>query len=97
MTVSAKNEFSTHDGAGDDTFVSVDTQSATTQTLTSGDSLVGGAGTDTLTITNTVAGAIDTPVTTLIENLVIRSLNNDNTTETFAMTSLQTPMRCTIK
>jgi Ca2+-binding RTX toxin-like protein len=65
-------------GAGDDTFVSVDTQSATTQTLTSGDSLVGGAGTDTLQIAASGGAAVAAP---LVSTSGIETLNvtNNNT------------------
>jgi Ca2+-binding RTX toxin-like protein len=65
-------------GAGDDTFVSVDTQSATTQTLTSGDSLVGGAGTDTLQIAASGGAAVSAP---LVSASGIETLNvtNNNT------------------
>ncbi len=65
-------------GAGDDTFVSVDTQSATTQTLTSGDSLVGGAGTDTLQIAASGGAAVSAP---LVSTSGIETLNvtNNNT------------------
>ncbi len=65
-------------GAGDDTFVSVDTQSATTQTLTSGDSLVGGAGTDTLQIAASGGVAVSAP---LVSTSGIETLNvtNNNT------------------
>jgi hypothetical protein len=65
-------------GAGDDTFVSVDTQSATTQTLTSGDSLVGGTGTDTLQIAASGGAAVSAP---LVSTSGIETLNvtNNNT------------------
>lgn len=65
-------------GAGDDTFVAVDTQSATTQTLTSGDSLVGGAGTDALQIAASGGAAVAAP---LVSTSSIETLNvtNNNT------------------
>ena len=63
---------------GDDTFVAVDTQSVTTQTLTSGDSLVGGAGADTLQIAASGGGAVAAP---LVASSSVETLNvtNNNT------------------
>jgi len=63
---------------GDDTFVAVDTQSVTTQTLTSGDSLVGGAGTDTLQIAASGGAAVAAPLvaTSSVETL---NVTNNNT------------------
>jgi hypothetical protein len=57
-------------------------------TLSTADTLNGGAGTDTLNITNTQQGALAGLVTSNIENLVIRSTNADNTVETLDLTSL---------
>lgn len=69
-------------GAGDDTFNAVDNGSATTGTLTSADSLVGGAGTDTLSI-----AASDTPGAASISTSgieVLSVINNDNAQYTLA-------------
>jgi len=64
--------------AGNDTFVGVDTQNATTQTLTAGDSLSGGAGTDTLRVSASGGAVIAAPLvsTNGIEAL---SVTNNNT------------------
>lgn len=58
-------------GAGDDNFVGVDNNTATVGTLTAGDSLVGGEGSDTLTIA--ASGTASAPVvsTNGIETLAI--------------------------
>ena len=65
-------------GAGNDTFIAVDTNSATTATFTNGDSLVGGAGTDMLQLGvsgYTVASTLPVISTSGIENL---SLTNNS-------------------
>jgi len=58
-------------GAGDDNFVGVDNNTATVGTLTAGDSLVGGEGSDTLTIA--ASGTASAPVvsTSGIETLAV--------------------------
>jgi Ca2+-binding RTX toxin-like protein len=65
-------------GAGDDTFVAVDTQVASTQTLTSGDSLDGGLGADTLLIAASGGAAVAAP---LVSTVGVETLNvtNNNT------------------
>jgi len=57
-------------------------------TLSPADTLDGGDGTDTLNITNTQSGALAGLVTSNIENLTIRSTDEDDTAETLDMTSL---------
>ena len=70
-------------GAGDDTF------NATNTTLTAGDSLNGGAGTDTLALTSIAAGTYGTGVTTSsIENLTITATIGDATIDTSGMTGV---------
>ena len=80
-------------GAGDDTFTAVDTQVATTQTLTSGDSISGGAGTDTLTIAASGGVAVAAPLVASTGVEVINVTNNNTglyTVDTSLMTGLTT-------
>jgi len=65
-------------GSGNDTFIAVDTNSATTATFTNGDSLVGGTGTDVLQLGvsgYTAASTLPVISTSGIENL---SLTNNS-------------------
>jgi len=72
-------------GAGDDTF------NATNTTLTAGDSLNGGAGTDTLALTSIAAGTYGTGVTaSSIENLTVTATIGDATIDTSGMTGVTT-------
>ena len=80
-------------GAGNDTFTAVDTQVATTQTLTSGDSISGGAGTDTLTIAASGGAAVAAPLVASTGVEVINVTNNNTglyTVDTSLMTGLTT-------
>ena len=70
-------------GAGGDTF------NATNTTLTAGDSLNGGDGTDTLAMTSILAGTYGTGVTTSsVENLTVTATIGDATIDTSGMTGV---------
>ena len=76
-------------GAGDDSFVGVNLASvAAGDTMSAADTLDGGAGTDTLTITNTESGALSDMDVSNIENIVIRSTDEDDTAETLDMSNM---------
>jgi S-layer protein len=75
--------------ANDDTFVAVnEANTAPGDTLSVADTLNGAGGTDTLNITNTQNGNVAGLTTTNIENLVIRSTDENNEIETLDMSSL---------
>ena len=75
--------------SSNDLFTAINEASvAAGDTLSSVDTLDGGDGTDTLNITNTMSGALAGLVTSNIENLSIRSTDEDDIIETLDMTSL---------
>ncbi|MDC0538440.1 hypothetical protein OAO37_08970 [Planktomarina temperata] len=76
-------------GSGNDSFVGVNLASvAAGDTMSAADTLDGGAGTDTLTITNTEAGSLSDMDVSNIENIVIRSTNENDTVETLDMSNM---------
>lgn len=72
--------------SGNDTFIGVDSATDTSDTLNSGDSLNGGAGTDTLSIT---AADSDQPIVTLagIENVKVSSVRANGSDTTLSAAS----------
>ena len=76
-------------GAGDDSFVGVNLANvAAGDTMSAADTLDGGAGTDTLTITNTESGVLSDMDVSNIENIIIRSTDEDDTVETLDMNNM---------
>ena len=61
-------------GAGDNTIVAVQTGTASTETFSATDTIDGGAGTDTIVITNSEAGALNAALVRNVEAIVYRSL-----------------------
>jgi S-layer protein len=84
--------------AGSDTFTAIDEANlAAGDTLQVADAINGGAGTDTLNITATQEGAIAALNLTSVENIVIRTTNDeDGTGESFAATGYTGVERITL-
>ena len=85
-------------GAKNDKFIAVNEASAAAgDTFSVADTVDGGAGIDTLEITDTQGGALGGLTVTNVENVTLRGLHNDNTAETFNQTSMSGATAYTFK